>query len=79
MSHDARLPERRAWRTAAIYRCCLRFGKDASWALRKIREICPDGSRDHLVENWFIDMDRLRDLREYRARIHDPMVIRLAA
>lgn len=54
----------KAWRVAAIYRCCLRHGADEAWALRRLREIFPDGSRDHEVENWFTDMTELRARRQ---------------
>lgn len=49
-----------AWRVAAIYRCVLRRNMSQEWALAKIRESFPDGSRDDLVDRWFLDMDRLR-------------------
>lgn len=61
---------KRAWRTAAIYRCCLNRGMDKDWAMEKIREIAPDGTRDHLVELWFVDMDRLRE--RIQARTESP-------
>lgn len=48
-----------AWRTAAIYRCCRRYGKDRIWAMGRIREVAPDGTRDHLVDIWFNDTERL--------------------
>lgn len=51
---------RTCWRVAAIYRCCLRHGASPSWARDRLREIYPDGSRDHLVEAWFLGMDLLR-------------------
>lgn len=54
---------KRAWRGAAIYRCCVRFGKDRDWAIEKIREIAPDGSRDHLVHLWFVDIEQMRARR----------------
>lgn len=50
----------KAWRMAAIYRCCLRHEADPEWALMRVREIYPDGSRDREVDNWFTDMAELR-------------------
>ncbi|MCW3784292.1 hypothetical protein [Defluviimonas salinarum] len=52
---------RTCWRMAAIYRCCIRYGKDEAWALRKVREIFPSGSRDAVVTNWFTDMAALQE------------------
>lgn len=59
----------RFWRMAAIYRCCIRFGKDHAWALDKVREIFPDGARDSVVDNWFVDMGVLQ--ARYRSRQDD--------
>lgn len=50
----------KAWRMAAIYRCCLRYEADPQWALSRVREIHPDGSRDKEIDNWFTDMAELR-------------------
>lgn len=58
---------KRAWRTAAIYRCCRTRGMSRSWALEKIRAISPEGARDHLVDLWFVDMDRLRERNQARS------------
>lgn len=63
--HD---PLRAAWRLCAIYRVCLRKSRSKLWALHEVRRIFPDGSRDALVENWFIDMAVLQD-RYRRSRI----------
>lgn len=52
---------RRAWRMAAIYRCCINAAKTRDWALEKVREVFPDGSRDHVVDLWFTDMLRLQE------------------
>lgn len=51
---------RRAWRMAAIYRLCLRRSLSRDWALQKVRDIAPDGSRDYVVGLWFTDMARLQ-------------------
>lgn len=37
------------WRVAAIRRCVTRHGKSRTWALEKLREIAPDGSRDQML------------------------------
>jgi hypothetical protein len=58
--YGPRDPLWRAWRMAAIYRCCIRFAKDEAWALEKVREIHPDGSRDALVGVWFMGMADLQ-------------------
>jgi len=49
----------KAWRMAAIYRCCIRFEAPHDWAIERVRELYPDGSRDRDVENWFTDMPDL--------------------
>ena len=51
----------RSWRIAAIYRCVLNHEMPRDWALMRVREIFPDGSRDSLVDNWFTDIDSVRD------------------
>lgn len=56
---------RRCWRIAAIYRSCLRFGKDRSWASEKLSGLLPDAVRDEMVANWFTDMAELQ--QRYRA------------
>ena len=40
---------RTCWRVAAIYRCCLRYDASPEWAIGRMREIFPDGTRDHMV------------------------------
>ena len=52
------------WRMAAIHRCCIRHGKTRDWALARVREICPDGHRDHMVDVWFMGIDRIRTFPE---------------
>lgn len=59
-------PDKRCWRVAAIYRLALCRGLPKDWAMARMREIWPDGSRDGVVENWFIDLARLRGLRHAR-------------
>ena len=59
------------WRVSAIYHCCIRFGKSRTWALLKIREIFPDGTRDVLVENWWSDMSNLQE-RHVRLSMPEP-------
>jgi hypothetical protein len=68
--YGPRDPLWRAWRMAAIYRCCLRYEKDEAWALEKVREVHPDGSRDGMVGIWFMGME------EFRAswRLQSPVV-----
>ncbi len=51
----------RSWRIAAIYRCVLNYGMQRDWALSRVRELFPDGSRDGLVDNWFTDIDSVRE------------------
>lgn len=76
---------KRAWRTAAIYRCCRTRGMSRAWALEKVRGIAPDGARDHLVELWFVDIDRLRQRLQARSELaglnggQDAPPLRLAA
>lgn len=41
------------WRVAAIRRCVDRKGMSRDWALSKLREIAPDGSRDQMLTTWF--------------------------
>lgn len=54
---------RTCWRVAAIYRCCLRYDATPEWALGRLREIFPDGTRDHMVDVWFMGMEDLRARR----------------
>lgn len=53
-------PIYRCWRVAAIYRCVIRYGKPFDWAIEEMRRLYPDHSRDAVVENWFVDIDRIR-------------------
>jgi hypothetical protein len=55
-----RHPDMICWRVAAIYRCCLRVGMSKEWALEKLREIAPDGKRDHMADIWFAGMNYAR-------------------
>jgi hypothetical protein len=48
------------WRVSAIYRCCLRLGKSKTWALEKLREISPEGKRDHMADIWFANIEEVR-------------------
>lgn len=48
------------WRVSAIYRCCLRLGMSKDWAIEKLREICPEGHRDHMADVWFANMEDVR-------------------
>lgn len=41
------------WRVAAIRRCVDRKGMSRAWALARLREIAPDGSRDQMLDAWF--------------------------
>ncbi len=66
-----RNPDHACWRLAAIYRCCIRFGMDSAWALRQVRGVSPDGGRDHMVANWFTDMDRIRELHQRRMPVEE--------
>lgn len=58
-------PDMICWRVAAIYRCCLRMGMNKDWALKKLREVSPEGHRDHMADLWFANMD---DVRAYYFR-----------
>lgn len=71
-----RNPDKRCWRVAAIYRTTLSRALPKSWAIARIRDIWPDGSRDIIVENWFIDLGRLQETR--RAAKVMPIAIRPA-
>ncbi|PTX52391.1 hypothetical protein IQ03_01356 [Gemmobacter caeni] len=72
-------PIYQCWRVAAIYRCVLRHGRDRDWALDRIREVSPDGRKDHLVEVWFLGMEEFRSGR-IRPVTEEPIhEIRLAA
>lgn len=55
-----RNPDMICWRVSAIYRCCLRLGMSKDWALEKLREISPEGHRDHMADVWFANMDSVR-------------------
>lgn len=72
-----RNPDKRCWRVAAIYRLMLSRALPRSWAIARIREIWPDGSRDIIVDNWFIDLGKLQEAR--RASRVAPLTIRPAA
>lgn len=72
-----RNPDMICWRVSAIYRCILRFGKDRDWALEKIREISPDGKRDHMVDIWFANIENVRDYIA-RQKIEDQELRRAA-
>lgn len=50
----------RCWRIQTIKRCVLRYGKPKSWALDEARKVSGSNFYDDLIENWFIDMDWLR-------------------
>jgi len=65
------------WRVSAIYRCCLRLGKSKAWALEKLREISPDGKRDHMADIWFANMDSVR--RYHFAQVEKHQMPELAA
>ena len=54
---------RTCWRVSAIYRCCLRYEASPEWALGRLRDIFPDGTRDHMVDVWFMGMEGLRARR----------------
>lgn len=62
-----RHPDMVCWRVAAIYRCCIRFGKTKAWALDRLREISPEGRRDSVADNWWMDMAQLQ---QRYARLH---------
>jgi hypothetical protein len=53
-------PDMICWRVAAIHRCCLKLGMPKSWAVEKLREICPKGHRDHMADIWFSNIDEVR-------------------
>jgi hypothetical protein len=68
------------WRVSAIYRCCLRLGMDKAWALKKLREISPEGHRDHMADVWFMNIEDLR--RRYFSGdedLLDPASVTIAA
>lgn len=52
-------PIYQCWRVAAIYRCVLRYGKGRDWALQRLRDLDPSGRKDHLVDIWFLGLDRV--------------------
>lgn len=56
-------PDMICWRVAAIYRCCLRLGMSRDWAISKLREISPEGHRDHMADLWFADIENVRRFR----------------
>ena len=58
--HLLRSSDMICWRVAAIYRSCVHYGKEKSWAISKMRELFPNGSRDSLIENWWYDMPSLQ-------------------
>lgn len=60
-----RNPDMICWRVAAIHRCCVHLGMSKDWALEKLREISPEGHRDHMADLWFASME---DVRDYRRR-----------
>ncbi|MFX4300314.1 hypothetical protein [Pseudosulfitobacter pseudonitzschiae] len=68
------------WRVAAIYRCCLRLGMSKEWALEKLREICPEGHRDHMADVWFSNIE---DVRRYymahKVELSDDDIFEMAA
>lgn len=53
-------PDMICWRVSAIHRCCLRLGMSKDWALEKLREISPEGHRDHMADIWFSNMEDVR-------------------
>ncbi len=61
------------WRVSAIYRCCLRLGMPKSWALEKLREISPDGKRDHMTGVWFSNIESVRSYYFSRIQTADPV------
>lgn len=67
-----RNPDMLCWRISAIYRCVLRFGKDRNWALEKIREISPDGTRDHMVDLWFSNIEDVRSFLASKKGLSKP-------
>jgi len=55
----------KSWRVGAIYRCCVRYGKDQDGALHRMWEVFTSSSNVHnTVSIWFRNMDRRRE--EYR-------------
>ena len=72
-----RKPDMICWRVAAIYRSCLRLGMSKNWALEKLREINPDGKRDHMADIWFANMDAVR--RYHFSQIEENVRPELAA
>jgi len=71
-------PVYQCWRVAAIYRCVLNYGYDKDWALSRIREVAPDGRKDHLVDIWFLGMELYRGSLERRVP-EAPVQVRLLA
>lgn len=63
---------RTAWRMVAIYRCCVHFNMSREWALSKVREVCPRGRKDHMVDLWFTDMQNVRDLQHRKMNPQAP-------
>jgi hypothetical protein len=55
-----RNPDMICWRVSAIYRCCLRLGMSKEWAVSKLREISPEGHRDHMADLWFANIESVR-------------------
>lgn len=52
-------PIYQCWRVAAIYRCVLRNGMGRDWALARLRDVSPDGRRDHMVDIWFLGLEQI--------------------
>lgn len=59
-----RNPDMIAWRVSAIHRCCLHLGMSKEWAIEKLREISPEGRRDHMADLWFTNIKSVRDYIE---------------
>lgn len=59
-SFACRDPDMICWRVSAIHRCCLSLGMGKDWALEKLREISPEGHRDHMADIWFSNMEEVR-------------------
>jgi len=70
---------RKAWKMAAIYRCCIRYGMEKSCALAAVRKHFPDGSRDQTVEIWFQGMENIHEFLVRRSGNRASSIIRLAA
>lgn len=71
---------RTCWRVAAIYRCCLRYDASPEWAIGRMREIFPDGTRDHMVGIWFMGMEGLRERRrQLEVAASDDSMLSIAA